>query len=233
MINDLQWIQPFMQVNTLSGMQSNENDCMQLSSQNMFAELLEAALMASVSENLNLSPAYQPNELLMHKLNQPSPLKPETKVTNQSNHSENVKRIQPTNEHFRPSAKEHNGINAYINEAAKKYNVDPKLLQSVIKHESGGNTYCTSPAGAQGLMQLMPDTARALGVSDPYDPKQNIEGGAKYLRHLLDQFNNDPSLALAAYNAGPGNVQKFGGIPPFKETQNYVKNVLATYYHEI
>jgi soluble lytic murein transglycosylase-like protein len=115
---------------------------------------------------------------------------------------------------------------AEIDAAATKYGVDPALLRGLIRQESNFNPNATSPAGARGLTQLMPGTAAALGV-DPSVPAQAIEGGAKYLRRQLDAFGGDPAKALAAYNAGPGAVQRYGGVPPFAETQNYVRKVLA------
>ena len=109
---------------------------------------------------------------------------------------------------------------------AEKYGIDPKLFESLIHQESNFNPTAQSSAGAQGLTQLMPKTAASLGVTDPFDPMQNLNGGAKYLSQLLKQFDGDTKLALAAYNAGPGAVRRAGGIPPFQETQDYVRKVL-------
>ena len=124
------------------------------------------------------------------------------------------------------------GASKYANEiskAATTYNLPEKLIASVMKQESNFDPNAMSSAGATGLMQLMPQTAKFLGVTNRIDSEQNIMGGAKYLRQMLDKFDNNLSLALAAYNAGPGNVTKYNGIPPFKETQNYVKNIINYY----
>lgn len=114
----------------------------------------------------------------------------------------------------------------FIHSAAEKYKLSPAIIKSIIKVESNFNPQALSKSGAQGLMQLMPDTAKVLQVKNVWNPQENIDGGAKYLRQLLEQFDNDLILSLAAYNAGPGNVTRYGGIPPFAETQNYVKKVL-------
>jgi soluble lytic murein transglycosylase-like protein len=116
---------------------------------------------------------------------------------------------------------------AEITAAAKKHGVDPALLAGLVKQESGFNPNAGSPAGARGLTQLMPGTAAGLGVTDVLDPIQNLDGGAKYLRQQLDAFGGDVTRALAAYNAGPGAVQRYGGVPPYAETQNYVRIVQA------
>ena len=118
-------------------------------------------------------------------------------------------------------------FNDIIKSQAAKNGIDENLLKAVIKTESGFNPNARSGAGAMGLMQLMPQTAESLGVLDPYYPYQNVEGGTKYLKKLLSKYDGNKEMALAAYNAGPGTVDKYGGIPPYKETQNYVKKVLA------
>lgn len=116
-----------------------------------------------------------------------------------------------------------------ISQIAQKHGVDEKLVKAVIKQESGFNPKATSHCGAKGLMQLMPGTAKTLGVQDAYNPVQNVDGGVRHLKWLLSKYNGNVILALAAYNAGSGAVDKYDGVPPYKETQNYVKSILANY----
>jgi soluble lytic murein transglycosylase-like protein len=118
-------------------------------------------------------------------------------------------------------------FDALIGDSAQRNGVDPALLKALIRQESNFNPNARSGAGAVGLTQLMPSTAAGLGVADPTDPAQAVEGGAKYLRQQLDAFGGDQAKALAAYNAGPGAVQRFGGVPPYAETQAYVQRVLG------
>ena len=121
-------------------------------------------------------------------------------------------------------------IENHIIEASQFYGLDPKLVQAVIQVESNFDPTAVSPKGAQGLMQLMPQTARDMQVADPFQPRDNIIGGTRYLKFLLDIFNNDLTLALAAYNAGPEKVNLYRGIPPYNETKNYVQKVIQTYH---
>ncbi len=124
------------------------------------------------------------------------------------------------------SSKKVENYKPLIENIAAKYDLDPHLVAGLIKQESNFNSRAVSKAGAMGLMQLMPQTARSMGVKDPFDPAQNIEGGSRYLRQMLNHFKGNIVLAIAAYNAGPGNVEKYGNrIPPFTETQNYVRSV--------
>lgn len=120
-------------------------------------------------------------------------------------------------------------LEAYFEEASKTYGVDIKLLKAIAKQESNFNANATSKSGAMGIMQLMPFTAKELGIDDAYDAKSNIMGGAKLIAKLLDKYDGNKTLALAAYNAGSSNVDKYGGVPPFNETQNYVRKVLSYY----
>lgn len=120
-------------------------------------------------------------------------------------------------------------LNEVVNSASGRYRLDPDLVNSVIKAESGFNVRAVSPKGAQGLMQLMPGTASQLGVPNAFDPQANVEGGTKYLRELLERYNFDLVKALAAYNAGPQRVEQFGGVPPYYETRVYVARIVRDF----
>ncbi len=120
-------------------------------------------------------------------------------------------------------------IEDLIENYAAKNNLDAEFVKSVVNQESGFNVNATSKCGAMGLMQLMPATAKGLGVTNAYNAEENIMGGTKYLKGLMDRFDNNKELALAAYNAGPNAVKKYGGVPPYKETQNYVKSIMKQY----
>jgi soluble lytic murein transglycosylase-like protein len=119
----------------------------------------------------------------------------------------------------------HEAYDTLIDEAAAAYDMDPNLIHAVMQAESAFHPFAVSRAGAEGLMQLMPDLSDEMGVVDAFDPRENIMGGVRYLKRLLDYYEGDLELTLASYNAGPGNVERYGGVPPFPETLNYIKTI--------
>lgn len=143
---------------------------------------------------------------------------------------QNIAQMLPPFQLTKVAGKNTADFDGIIDQAASMFNIPAKLIKSVIQKESNFNPNAISHAGASGMMQLMPATARGLGVKNVFDPAENIIAGSKYLRQMLDRYDNNLELALAAYNAGPGNVDKYGGIPPFKETQNYVQKVKDVFY---
>lgn len=163
---------------------------------------------ASLSEAMNSSSSFQ--NILDAKLN-------------------NANDVNSQNKVFKNAAETKGEIDSLIEKYSSKNGLDKDFVKALVKQESGFNPNATSKCGAMGLMQLMPATAQGLGVSNAYDVEQNIAGGTRYLKSMIDRFGGDEKLALAAYNAGPNAVKKYGGIPPYQETQNYVKNVLSIY----
>lgn len=173
------------------------------------------------------------NEMLIEQkllgtTNQSQENEQQVNLLQQTMYTKPITNYVPTNVQTKLSSA--NNFEQIIEKAAEKYQLPAKLIHSIIKHESNFNPNAVSRAGAAGLMQLMPRTAQSLGVKNAFDPMDNIFGGSKYIRQMLDRYNGDIRLALAAYNAGPGNVDKYNGVPPFKETQNYVSKVMNTYF---
>ncbi len=204
----------------------------------MNVEQLKIMLQLQALQNFNNSPSSSGNSIFQEMMNDFFANSQEKLLNDEStNNNENSFIPLPMTASLPPiqltklvqSTSEKTNYDELIEEAANKYNLPVELIKSVIKQESNFNANAVSSAGASGLMQLMPGTAKQLGVSNIFDPRENILGGSKYLRQMLDKYNNNIELALAAYNAGPGNVDKYGGIPPFKETQNYVKRITSQF----
>ena len=187
------------------------------------------ARIAEIEEQFSLQNQQLPGMDFASKLQQEI----DKNVTSAASKAHAAQRVRETSaaEHTTAAAQERFAnpeLARVIHSAAQKYAVDPKLVSAVAEVESGGDQNAVSPAGAVGVMQLMPDTAAGLGIN-PYDMKSNVEGGAKYLREMLDTFDGDVKKAVAAYNAGPNAVKAYGGVPPYAETQNYVTSVLDIY----
>jgi len=191
-------------------------------SSNSYAALLGSGLMGSSTTNSD-------NALSSLYYNGTSPIYRPTSVSNNTYSTTPLNPVLTGYTAGPTNVTSNTQYDAIIKKASETYGIPEKMIKSVIKQESNFNNSVVSHAGAAGLMQLMPGTAKFLGVSNVFDPEQNIMGGTKYLKQMYDKFGGDMNLMLAAYNAGPGNVSKYNGIPPFKETTNYVTKIMNSY----
>ncbi|WLR48218.1 lytic transglycosylase domain-containing protein [Halobacillus litoralis] len=209
---DVSKIQQMIQMQAMSMLDNRNSNTLSSGMQNMtFQSLLNAVMEQAIRESAPSVPKRfsQPvNNLLTQQV--PVPVE-------KSQEGNNIAEVTSGNA----------GLDNLIKKASERHGVDENLVRSVVKAESNFDAGVVSHAGAQGLMQLMPATAKGLGVKDPFDPEQNLMGGTKYLRQMLDRYDGNTELALAAYNAGPGNVDKYDGVPPFRETQNYITKILG------
>lgn len=212
---DIQALKVLMDINAMQSLGSVQSSQTNSSTSSMFSDMLGQVLQASTgdlaTENITSllysgdTPVFVPSYLNSEQSSLTEAISSYSSSTSTNNKTD---------------------FDEIIRKAAVTYNVPEKLISSIIKQESNFNPLATSSAGASGLMQLMPGTAKYLGVTNSLDPEQNIMGGAKYISQMLSQFDGNIETALAAYNAGPGAVKKYDGIPPYKETQNYVQKVM-------
>jgi len=148
---------------------------------------------------------------------------------NQKVIDEKSNKVVPDKKKVEKSLAANADYSSYVQKSARKYEIEPELIHAVIRTESNGNHRAVSKKGAMGLMQLMPSTASDMNVGNPFNPEENIDGGTRYLRYLIEKFNGNLTLAIAAYNSGPKTVEKYGNVPPISETRQYVNRVLALY----
>ncbi len=193
-----------------------------------FARLLQSSLSHCVQKANRASTGLTAVDYLANPISARAPVTTSISAINRNSQPSPVGDSNDKNSGTHDETNVKETIEKCIQEAAQKYRLAPGLIKAVISAESGFRVDAVSVAGAEGLMQLMPATAKGLGVTNPFDIRQNIDGGVRYLRQMFDLFDGDARLALSAYNAGPGNVQKYGGDVPFPETRRYVARVLAS-----
>jgi len=223
----------------LKSMRSSIDKSDMFGEENMGGDIMNSMFDMELSRKMSDTQGFGISNMLYYKLTGEKLPKPIPRASVANTVIQNPPQ-KPLNEEFRPvqsaprplpgeakTLRERvEGFNTVIEDAAKAYNIDSNLIKAVIASESRGNPEARSPKDAKGIMQLIDSTAKEMGVQDVWDPRENIFGGARYLRTMLDQFDGDIEKTLASYNAGPGAVKKYNGIPPYKETQQYVKRTM-------